>query len=328
MGQIGNDHGAFNRGSRAMDEVGAGERIEAALSDIAAIACAGYGEGAVADYIPGLREVPPRQYGVAIACQDGTLYQAGEAGQRFSIQSISKLFTLALALRLAGEKVWARVGRNPCMRKFNSVSEVEANLGIPSNPFINAGALAITDLVVSHSSAPRRFLQDLLRRLIDTDDIFSDPRIARGEAEVGHRNAALGYLLKDYGNLDNRVEDVLSVYYTHCAIAMSCLELAQSALFLAGDGVSPITGQRIVSPDQTREINAVLATCGMYNGAGEFAFKVGLPAKSGVGGGILAIVPQRMTICAWSPELDPHGNSVVGQRILQHLVKQIRASVY
>jgi len=298
------------------------------VSDLEELANAGFGVGHVAEYIPALRDVEPRQFGLAVADCDGVMHSYGQADTRFSIQSISKLFSLTLALRLSGLALWKRVMRNPSMDRFNSISDIEGNAGIPSNPFVNAGAIVVSDVIVSRSSAPNRFVLDFMRTLSGRGDIYSNDKVASGEAELGHRNFALAYLLKDYENIDNKVDEVLSLYFSNCAIEMSCMELARAALFLANDGVDPLSGDRIVSSDEARELNALLTTSGMYNGSGEFAFRIGLPAKSGVGGGILAVVPQRMSICVWSPELDSNGNSVVGQSILGYLVQNLGISIF
>ena len=299
-----------------------------AILDIEKLAEASYGQGHVADYIPPLREIIPHQFGLAIAHCNGETQACGLADVRFSIQSISKLFALTLALRLAAPDIWKRVKRDPCMGRFNSVSDVETNAGVPSNPFVNAGAIVVSDAIVSRSSAPNRIVLDFMRKLSGQGDIHSNENVASGESEVGNRNFALAYLLKDYGNIHNKVDDVLSFYFNSCAIEMSCKELARAALFLANDGQAPGTGYQVVSPEEARELNALLTTCGMYAGSGEFAFRIGIPAKSGVGGGILAIVPQRMAICVWSPELDTNGNSIVGQSILSYLVQKMGISIF
>ncbi|MBT3558626.1 MAG: glutaminase [Rhodospirillales bacterium] len=298
------------------------------LSEISKLAEHGFGKGTVADYISSLGKVNPNQYGLAVVYRNGDIVEAGNSGTRFSIQSVSKLFTLTLAMRLVGPELWTRVHRNPSMDRFNSVSDLENNNGIPGNPFVNAGAIVVSDAIASRSAAPNRIVLDFMRTLSGQNDLYVDQQVALDEAETGHRNFALAYLLKDYGNISNKVDDVLSLYFRHCAIEMSCTELAQAALYLANDGVDPKSGQRIVSAEETRELNALLVTSGMYNSSGEFAFRVGLPAKSGVSGGILAIVPQRMAICVWSPELDTNGNSVVGQLILEYLTQKLGISVF
>lgn len=303
--------------------------FEAVLSEeLAVCAAETLGMGKVADYIPALGSVAPDQFGVAIAFCDGKTFEFGKAEERFSIQSISKLFSLVLAIKLYGRDIWSRINRNPTVGRFNSISELESNDGIPSNPFVNAGALVVTDAVISRSSAPGRIVLDLVRRLSGNPNIYVDTEVSDSEISVGNRNYSLGYLLKDLGNLNGNVDEVLATYCKACAISMNCIDLAKAVLFLANDGISPLTGEEVVSRDEARELNAVLATCGMYNSSGEFAFQVGIPAKSGVGGGIVAVVPQRMTLCVWSPALDENGNSVVGQAMLSKIVRRLGISIY
>lgn len=249
------------------------------LTEISDLAGRGFGKGKVADYIPALGKIDPNQFGLAVVYNNGDVFEVGNSDTRFSIQSISKLFTLTLALRLVGPDLWSRINRNPSMGSFNSVSDLENNSGVPSNPFVNAGAIVVSDAIASHSAAPNRIVLDFMRTLAGQNDIYVDQQVATGESETGHRNYALAYLLKDYGNILNKVEDVLSLYFRHCAIEMSCKELARAALYLANDGVDPKTEQRIVSAEMTRELNALLVTSGMYNSSGEFAFRVGMVAQ-------------------------------------------------
>jgi len=277
--------------------------------------------GEVASYIPELARVDPGHFGLAVAAADGTLACAGDSEVPYSIQSISKVFTLTLALGLAGDQLWRRVGREPSGSRFNSIVQLEAEHGIPRNPFINAGALAVIDVILS-GRAPREALGEILRfiRVAAQDEsIFIDETVARSEKATGFRNAALANFLKSFGVLSNPVDYVLGTYFHHCAIAMTCRQLARAGRFLAHSGRNPDTGCSLISPGRARRINALMLTCGHYDGSGEFAYRVGLPGKSGVGGGILAIAPGRAAIAVWSPGLNPQGSSLVGVLALQRL---------
>ena len=283
-------------------------------------------EGKVADYIPALAQVPADRFGIAVRTSKGREFAAGNSEVRFSIQSISKLFSLTLAMRAMGEDLWDRIGREPSGNPFNSLIQLEREEGVPRNPFINAGALAVADRLVSCGDG----LDDILAFLssLSGDSIGLDEEVAASEADTGHRNAALAYFMKSFGKLDNDVASVLHVYFRQCAIQMNCRQLARAAAFLCRDGVHPSQQTQILSDRQARRVNALMLTCGTYDAAGEFAFKVGLPCKSGVGGGIVAIVPNEMSICVWSPPLDESGNSVLGMRALEMFVAGTGMSVF
>ena len=286
--------------------------------------------GEVATYIPELARVSPAQFGLAVVGADGEVATGGDADVAFSIQSVSKVFTFTLALGLAGERLWKKVGREPSGSPFNSIVQLERERGIPRNPFINAGALAVTDVIIS-GHQPREALGEILRFLrflADDTDIHIDKAVAASESRTGFRNAALANYMKSFGVLDNPVEFTLGVYFHHCAIAMSCRQLAMAGRFLAHDGVQPSTGLSVVPPGRARRINAVMLTCGHYDGSGEFAYRVGLPGKSGVGGAILAIAPGKASIAAWSPGLDASGNSHLGRIALERLTKRMGWSIF
>ncbi|GAA1983621.1 glutaminase [Kitasatospora viridis] len=268
------------------------------------------GTGRVADYIPALGAADPHAFGLALATVDGEVHGVGDWETQFSIQSISKLFTLALAL--ASEEalaLWHRVGREPSGTPFNSLIQLEAEQGIPRNPFINAGAVVVTDRLLSLTGDAAGAVREFLRAESGNPRLDTDLAVAASEAQHGHRNAALAHFIASYDNLENPVEAVLGHYYAHCAIAASCRDLALAGLFLARHGLRA-DGSRLLSRSDAKRINAVLLTCGTYDAAGDFAYRVGLPGKSGVGGGILAVVPGRGTLCAWGPALDRAGNSV------------------
>lgn len=301
------------------------EEFQTLLDRLAAEAPRCFGEGRVASYIPALAEVEPDQFGIAICHTDGRVQYAGDATTRFSIQSISKAHALVLAMqRLAPEEIWSRVGREPSGQAFNSIVQLEVENGIPRNPFINAGALMVTDMLASRSFMTQHDLRGRIRRLAATPDIDFDERIARSEMDHKARNAALAYLMQAYGNIHSDVEVVLDTYFHSCALSMNCIELARSFAFLANQGVSPHDGETVLSKVQTRQFNALLLTCGLYDAAGDFAWRVGLPGKSGVGGGIIAILPRRMSICVWSPRLDSYGNSIAGRHALEGLVAGLK----
>jgi glutaminase len=286
--------------------------------------------GEVATYIPELARVNPKAFGLAVIDADGNVAVSGDSETPFSIQSISKVFTLTLALGKVGDRLWRRVGREPSGSPFNSIVQLENERGIPRNPFINAGAIAVTDLILS-GHQPREVLGEILRfmRFIaDDHSITIDEAVAASEQRTGFRNSALANYMKAFGVLDNPVEFTLGVYFHHCAIAMSCRQLAMAGRFLAQYGRNPSTGLLVVQPERARRINAIMLTCGHYDGSGEFAYRVGLPGKSGVGGGILAIAPGKASIAVWSPGLDASGNSHLGRIALEALTKRMGWSIF
>nr|WP_284453972.1 glutaminase B [Citrobacter sp. MNAZ 1397] len=287
------------------------------------------GQGKVADYIPALATVSGDKLGIAICTVDGEQFQAGDANERFSIQSLSKVLSLVVAMNHYEEdEIWTRVGKDPSGQPFNSLLQLEIEQGKPRNPFINAGALVVCDMLQSRLSAPRQRMLEIVRKLSATPDIAFDSVVARSEFEHSARNAAIAWLMKSFGNFNNDVATVLQNYFHYCALKMSCVELARTFLFLADKGTASHLAQPVLTPQQTRQVNALMATSGMYQNAGEFAWRVGLPAKSGVGGGIVAIVPQEMAIAVWSPELDEAGNSLAGIALLEALTRQLGRSVY
>ncbi|MFI8482293.1 glutaminase B [Pseudomonas sp. NPDC078700] len=286
------------------------------------------GQGKVANYIPALGSVSPDQLGIAVYSNDGELFTAGDANTPFSIQSISKVFSLVQAMGHSGEAIWQRLGYEPSGQPFNSLVQLELERGIPRNPFINTGALVICDINQSCYAAPSLAMRDMARRLSGNPGVVIDSVVAASEYEHRARNAAAAYLMQSFGNFHNDVDLVLRSYFNHCALRMSCIDLAHAFSFLANQGVSRLSGERVMSLRQVTQVNAIMATSGLYNEAGTFAYRVGLPGKSGVGGGIIAIVPDRYSICVWSPELNPAGNSLVGLQALEMLSDKIGWSVY
>jgi glutaminase len=252
----------------------------------------------------------------------------GDAKELVSIQSISKVLTLTMAMKSGDETIWSRVGREPSGSKFNSLIQLEHEQGIPRNPLINAGAHVITDLVSSNYSNPKQAILNFIHTLSHNEEIDFDYEVAKSERETGNRNLAVGYFMKSFGNIKNPVRETLDVYFHQCAIAMSCSDLSRAFLFLANEGVMPSTGEQIVPKQDSDRINAIMLTCGMYDSTGDFAYRIGLPAKSGVGGGIVAIVPKQMSIAVWSPGLSESGNSLVGTRALELFVQYTGKSIF
>lgn len=284
------------------------------------------GTGKVADYIPALAGTDPTAFGMGLATVDGGIYGVGDWERPFSVQSVSKLFTLCLVLARADD-VWKRVGREPSGNPFNSLVQLESEHGIPRNPFINAGAVVVTDQLHTLTGDAFGAVRDFLRAESGNASLDADPTVAASEARHGHRNAALAHFIASYGNLHNPVDTVLQHYYAHCSIAASCRDLALAGSFLARHGVRT-DGSRLLTCSDAKRVNAILLTCGTYDAAGEFAYRVGLPGKSGVGGGILAVVPGKGTLCVWSPGLDQAGNSVAGVAALDAFTTATGWSVF
>jgi len=306
------------------------EDLDAIVAQVAAEMRPHLGEGKVADYIPALARVDPRQFGIAVVTSDGAVASAGDAETRFSVQSVSKVFTLTLAINRLDEALWTRVGREPSGSRFNSIVQLEQEKGVPRNPFINAGALVVTDAVLA-GGRPSEAIADIagfMRRLALDDAVSIDAEVAASEQDTGFLNASLANFLRAFNNLHSPVEEVLEVYFNQCALSMNCRQLARAGLFLAHGGLDPLNRIQVTSPERTRRINAIMMTCGHYDASGEFAYRVGLPGKSGVGGGILAIAPRRAAIAVWSPGLCEAGNSLVGALALKRFVQLTGWSVF
>ena len=318
------------------------------MSDLAAAVAAVAAEmqdtterGVAASYIPELGTVALSKFGIAVMTTDGAEHAAGDADNAFSIQSVSKVFALTVALDLAGTAVWDRVGREPSGSAFNSIVQLEAERGRPRNPFINAGAIVVADVIGGAcDNGGACDARGGIGRIVDfiqagaggadgpDTGIRVDPAVAWSEAATGFRNVALANYMKSFGTIAGTVDDALATYFQQCAIAMSCRQLARAARYLAAGGIDPATGARVASPERVRRILALMLTCGHYDASGDFAFKVGLPAKSGVGGGIVAVVPGRATVAVWSPGLGPQGNSVLGTLALERLAGRMGWSVF
>ncbi len=285
------------------------------------------GRGRPADYIPALAACDPRRFGMAVAELDGTVYGVGEWREPFSAQSVTKVFTLALDLSREGDELWEHVGREPSGNPFNSLVQLEYENGIPRNPFINAGALVVTDRLQTRTGDAAGTLLEFLRDESGNPEVDFDSEVAASEAAHGDRNAALAHFMASYGNIDNAVPLLLDQYFRQCSIRASCADLALATAFLARHGVRA-DGSRLLSRSQAKQVNAVMLTCGTYDAAGDFAYRVGLPGKSGVGGGIVAVVPGRCTLCVWSPGLDDRGNSVAGVAALDRFTTLTGLSVF
>ena len=286
------------------------------------------GQGKVANYIPALANVDAGKLGIAVTTIDGETIGAGDYLEPFSIQSISKVFSLTLALTLYEEtEIWSRVGKEPSGHSFNSLVQVELERGKPRNPFINAGALVIADLLQSRLGAPKHRMLELVRALSQNDKVCFDKQVADSEYQHSARNAAIAYLMKSFGNFQGDVDTVLRTYFHYCALKMNCADLSRAMLYLANRGKT-LDGTELISQVQTRQLNALLATSGLYDGAGEFAYRVGMPGKSGVGGGIIAVIPGELSVCVWSPELDNQGNSLAGTAMLEQLSQRLGRSIF
>lgn len=284
--------------------------------------------GRVADYIPELAKVPPERFGMAVVTLDGQVFSVGDAKQRFSIQSISKLFACTLAFQLLGDALWERVGREPSGTAFNSLVQLESERGKPRNPFINAGALVVTDVLCRRFVGAETALVQFMRRLTGVADLDYNQRVATSELQHAERNRAMAHFMASFGNMQMPVDAVIEAYCRQCAIEMNCVELATAALFLANGGVAPVSNERILDVSSAKRLSALMLTCGTYDAAGDFVYRVGLPAKSGVGGGVVAVLPGEMAVCVWSPGLDTNGNSLAGTLALEWLTTLSGRSIF
>ncbi len=284
--------------------------------------------GRVASYIPELNNVDPSKFGVHLTTIDNQNSSFGDSNVTFSIQSIAKVLSLTMAYKLEGENLWKRVGVEPSGTSFNSLVQLEHNKGIPRNPLVNGGALVIIDVLISHYKNPKQELLNFIRSVSNNHKIDFCPRIQASEKETGFCNAALVNLMKSYGNIHNDVSEVLDLYYNLCSIEMTCKELSTTFLYLANNGVNPTTKETVICPSMSKRINAIMQLCGFYDEAGEFSFKVGLPGKSGVGGGIIAVHPHQYSIAVWSPKLNLKGNSYKGILFLEAFTTDLETSIF
>lgn len=287
------------------------------------------GQGKVASYIPALASTDPHDFAMSIQLVNGESYHIGLSDKTFSIQSISKVFMYEMALSLFEESLTGRVNVEPSGNPFNSLIQLEYEKGIPRNPFINPGAIVIADILTSHFGD--NAYENILHYFQNSSNDFTidiDHNIASSEHETGFRNYALANLMKSFGNITNEIETVLHTYFNACSIRANTICLSRSLLHLANHGIDPITHNTLLSHEHTKRINALMLTCGHYDASGEFAYKIGLPGKSGVGGGIVAIVPNVMSIAVYSPALNNHGNSLIGTKALELFTRYSSHSIF
>ncbi|HEX5743776.1 MAG TPA: glutaminase [Flavobacteriaceae bacterium] len=284
-------------------------------------------KGELATYIPELARINPDKFGISLQFIDGQTFNVGDAQEKFSIQSIAKVFAFSLAISLVGKDIFKRVGVEPSGNSFNSLIQLEYEKGIPRNPFINAGAIVVADILISNLKNPKEELLLFIEKAAGKK-IEYNYQVAQSEKSTGFRNAALANMLKSYGNLQNDVDQVLDIYFHLCSISMTCQELASSFKYLINGGQLISTNEQLLTLSQTKRLNALMQTCGFYDEAGEFTYKVGLPGKSGVGGGIIALYPGKFTIAVWSPKLNVKGNSLKGMKVLEQFTTDSQLSIF
>ncbi|MCD4710358.1 MAG: glutaminase [Bacteroidales bacterium] len=284
--------------------------------------------GQVASIIPELAKIDPDQFGVYLTTADNREFGIGEWGTKFSIQSISKVFALSHAYQLVGDRLWKRVDVEPSGSPFNSLIQLETNNGIPRNPFMNAGALVVCDILIAQLENPAEHFLSFIREVASSPGISYSETIANSEKATGYRNIALCNYLKSFGNLENDPDQVLDFYFHICSIEMSCQELSNAFLFLVNDDFRTSENRQVLNMSQAKRVNAIMQTCGFYDESGEFAFRVGLPGKSGVGGGIIAVHPDKYCIAVWSPKLNKKGNSYRGMKFLELFTTKTASSIF
>ncbi|MDQ3193335.1 MAG: glutaminase [Bacteroidota bacterium] len=300
------------------------ELIEEIYSEVKS----GENSGDVASYIPELEKVNTDKFGISLTTIDNENFSTGESNEKFSIQSIAKVLSLALVYKTVGGKLWERVGVEPSGTAFNSLVQLEYELGIPRNPMINAGAIVVCDLLISQFDDPKNELISFIRNISNCPTINYNQTIVESEKSMGFRNAGLINFIKSFGNIHNKIEQVLDLYYNLCSIEMTCQELSQTFLFLANYGKNSLTNNQILTISQSKRVNAIMQSCGFYDESGEFAYRVGLPGKSGVGGGIIAVHPNKYTIAVWSPRLNKKGNSFRGMKFLEQFTSKTEFSIF
>jgi glutaminase len=287
-----------------------------------------YGQGKIANYIPELSRIPKERFGMSVCFLDGREFNVGHSQTQFSIQSISKVFMLIMAMKSEKNELWERVGKEPSGNAFNSLVQLEREKGIPRNPFINAGALVTTDAVMDRSADPYASILNFVKKLSLNDNIAYNKSVADSEIDTAELNTALTFFMKNFGNIHNDPMSLIDVYCHHCSLELTTLDLARSFLFLANNGVIPSSKEEILTSRETKKVNSLMVTSGLYDNVGDFAYKVGLPGKSGVGGGIVAVMPGQFSISVWSPELNKYGNSVLGCKALELFTDKTGISIF
>jgi len=285
-------------------------------------------KGAVANYIPELAKINPDKFGVAFLSIKNEAHGIGDYQTKFSIQSIAKVLSLSLAYKLLGDRLWERVGVEPSGSAFNSLVQLESNNGIPRNPMINGGAMVVCDVLISELKNPKKDFLAYVRELSSCENINFSAATAKSEALVGYRNIALCNFIKSFGNIHNHPDEVLDFYFNMCSIEMTCEELTKAFTFLTYSKFKTVNNTQVLTLSQKKRINGIMHTCGFYDESGDFSFKVGLPGKSGVGGGIVAIHPENYCIAVWSPKLNIKGNSYRGMKFLELFTTETELSIF
>ncbi len=284
-------------------------------------------EGKVASYIPELAKVNPDIFGVHLLSIEGENYHIGNNKHIFSVQSIVKVLTLTLALEFEKDKLWERVNMEPSGNPFNSVVQLEYENGIPRNPFINAGAIVICDILLDHLKNPADNFLGFVRRLTNNPKVNYNCKIAESEKTTGFRNYALANFMKAHNNIKHDIDQVMNFYFTICSLELTCQDTCNAFILFANRG-KLLSGERVITLSQSKRINAIMQTCGFYDQAGLFSYKIGLPGKSGVGGGIVAIHPGNYVITVYSPRLNEKGNSAFGMRFLEEFTSLTEVSIF
>lgn len=283
--------------------------------------------GLIATYIPELKKQSNTSFGIYLNTISGENFYVGDWNLKFSLQSISKVLALSKAITFENKNIWKRVDVEPSGNPFNQLSLLELENGIPRNPLINTGAIVIADILVTHLKNPKEDFLNYVRHISGDQSINYNLEVAASEQKTGFNNYAAANLLKSYNNLNNDVDIVLDFYFHQCALEMNCKQLSNAFYLFANKGKCLNNNQHLTS-SQVKRINAIMLTCGFYDEAGEFAFEVGLPGKSGVGGGIVALLPNDFVIVTWSPGLNPKGNSLIGMQALEKFTTKTNRSIF
>ena len=300
--------------------------IQAVLEQIQSQVIKLYGIGKKADYIPKLADVDGNQFAMTVIDKSGKIYSVGNDSVKFSIQSVSKVITLTMVLEAIDDEVWGRMEREPSGKAFDSLIHLEEYNGIPSNPFLNSGAIVVADILLElyGDKAIEKYVR-FMRELSGNPGLVIDEEIFNSEKTTGHKNYAFAHYMKSYGNLNHEVEDVLDLYFKFCSLSLSNIDLAKIFYFLSNKGIS-FQGRQVATHRHCKRINSLMFTCGTYNEVGDFAYLVGLPVKSGVSGAIAGCLPSEYSVSVWSPELNRKGNSYLGFKALESLTTLLDTS--